>query len=140
MTPHQSYVVDVLLRLAEGPSIGTKSHQDIPSGIQPAKEGEKERMEVVPVVLSCIHDISHIRIFLPKDIQAADARTGVKKSMNEIQRRFPDGLPLLDPIENMNIKDDSFKKLLRVRDDPVSNIRFTLLTRSRKSRFLILVF
>ncbi|KAJ6064000.1 hypothetical protein N7499_012680 [Penicillium canescens] len=113
LTPHQSYVVDVLLRLAEGPSIGTKSHQDIPSGIQPAKEGEKERMEVVPVVLSCIHDISHIRIFLPKDIQAADARTGVKKSMDEIQRRFPDGIPLLDPIENMNIKDDSFKKLLR---------------------------
>jgi ATP-dependent RNA helicase DOB1 len=118
LTPHQSYIVDVLLKLADGPSIGTKSHQDIPSGIQPAKEGEKERMEVVPVVLSCIHDISHIRIFLPKDIQAADTRMGVKKSMAEIQRRFPDGLPLLDPIENMKIEDDSFKKLLRVRDNP----------------------
>jgi ATP-dependent RNA helicase DOB1 len=31
----------------------------------------------------------------------------------EVKRRFPDGLPVLDPIENMEITDDSFKKLLR---------------------------
>ena len=31
----------------------------------------------------------------------------------EVQKRFPDGLPLLDPIEDMNIKDDNLKKLVR---------------------------
>jgi ATP-dependent RNA helicase DOB1 len=38
----------------------------------------------------------------------------VKKALDEVAKRFPDGLALLDPIENMGIKDDSFKKLLRV--------------------------
>jgi ATP-dependent RNA helicase DOB1 len=33
--------------------------------------------------------------------------------MEEVKRRFPDGIAVLDPIENMGITDDSFKKLLR---------------------------
>jgi len=35
--------------------------------------------------------------------------------LDEIKRRFPDGIAVLDPIENMGISDESFKKLLRVR-------------------------
>jgi ATP-dependent RNA helicase DOB1 len=42
------------------------------------------------------------------------------KSVDEVKRRFPDGVPLLDPIENMQIKDESFKKLLRVRRDSLA--------------------
>ncbi|KAB8239814.1 rRNA-processing arch domain-containing protein [Aspergillus alliaceus] len=111
--PHQKYVVDVLLRIADGPSIGTKSFEDLPSGVRPPKEGENSRMEVVPVTLNCLQSISHIRIFLPKDLNSADSRNGVKKALDEVQKRFPDGIAELDPIENMNIKDDGFKKLLR---------------------------
>ncbi|KAJ5673871.1 hypothetical protein N7462_009310 [Penicillium macrosclerotiorum] len=113
LKPHEAYVVDVLMKLADGPAIGTKTFQDFPPGVRPAQEGEKCRMEVVPVTLNCIHAISHVRIFLPKDISSADARDGVKKSLGEVKKRFPDGLALLDPVENMGIKDDSFKKLLR---------------------------
>ncbi|KAK6820006.1 rRNA-processing arch domain protein [Aspergillus parasiticus SU-1] len=112
-TPYQKYVVDVLLRIADGPSVGTKTFEDLPSGVRPPKEGENSRMEVVPVVLSCLQSISHIRIFLPKDLHSADSRNGVKKALDEVQKRFPDGIAVLDPIENMNIKDDNFKKLLR---------------------------
>lgn len=115
-TPHQSYVVDVLLKIADGSSVGTKTHTDLPSGVRPPKDGEKVRVEVVPVLLSCIQAISHIRIFLPKEVQTVDSRNTVKKALEEVQRRFPDGIALLDPIENMGIKDDSFKKLLRVGD------------------------
>ncbi|KAJ5176280.1 ATP-dependent RNA helicase mtr4 [Penicillium canariense] len=111
--PHKAWIVDVLLKLADGASVGTKNFQDFPPGVLPAKEGEKCRFEVVPVVLSCIHAIAHIRIFLPNDITSTDARNGVKKSLDEVQRRFPDGVAVLDPVENMGIKDDSFKKLLR---------------------------
>ena len=32
----------------------------------------------------------------------------------EVKRRFPDGLPLLDPIEDMGIKDDGLKSVIRV--------------------------
>jgi ATP-dependent RNA helicase DOB1 len=117
ISPHQSYIVDVLLRMSEGSSIGTKSFQDLPPGVHPAKEGEPTRCEVVPIVLSCITAISHIRIMLPKDITSPGSRNDVMKSVNEVKRRFPDGIPLLDPIENMQIKDESFKKLLRVTRD-----------------------
>ncbi|KAJ5193958.1 RNA helicase ATP-dependent SK12/DOB1 [Penicillium cf. griseofulvum] len=113
ISPHQSHIVDVLLRISEGSSIGTKSFQDLPPGVHPAKEGEPTRCEVIPIVLSCITAISHIRIMLPKDITSPGSRNDVMKSVNEVKRRFPDGIPLLDPIENMQIKDESFKKLLR---------------------------
>ncbi|CAI7668203.1 unnamed protein product [Penicillium viridicatum] len=113
LTAHQSHIVDVLMRTAEGSSIGTKSFQDLPPGVHPAKEGEPSRCEVIPIVLSCITEISHIRIMLPKDITSAGSRNDVMKSVGEVKRRFPDGVPLLDPIENMQIKDESFKKLLR---------------------------
>ncbi|KAJ5426838.1 hypothetical protein N7465_001908 [Penicillium sp. CMV-2018d] len=113
VTPHQSHIVDVLMRTTEGSSIGTKSFQDLPPGVHPAKEGEPSRCEVIPIVLSCITEISHIRIMLPKDITSPGSRNDVMKSVGEVKRRFPDGVPLLDPIENMQIKDESFKKLLR---------------------------
>ena len=32
----------------------------------------------------------------------------------EVKHRFPDGLPLLDPIEDMGIKDDGLKSVIRV--------------------------
>ncbi len=114
MTPQQSYVLDVLLQVADGASNGTKTHNDLPQGVRPPAEGEKAKMEVVPVLLSCIESIGHIRIFLPKDLKSADQRNTVRKSLGEVMRRFPDGIAVLDPIENMGITDESFKKLMRV--------------------------
>ncbi|KAJ5665768.1 rRNA-processing arch domain-containing protein [Penicillium maclennaniae] len=111
--PSKEYIVDVLLKIADGPSVGTKTFQDLPPGVRPAKEGEKFRMEVVPVAIGCIHAIAHLRIFLPKDLTSVDSRNGVKRALDEVAKRFPDGYALLDPIENMGIKDESFKKLLR---------------------------
>ena len=34
--------------------------------------------------------------------------------LQEVKHRFPDGLPLLDPIEDMGIKDDGLKTVIRV--------------------------
>ncbi|KAJ5915108.1 rRNA-processing arch domain-containing protein [Penicillium verhagenii] len=110
--PHHAYIVDVLLNIADGPAIATKTFQDLPSGVHPVKEGEKGRMVVVPIMLTCIQSISQVKIKLPKDLHAT-ARADTLKTVNEIRRRFPDGVPVIDPIEEMHIKDDSFKKLLR---------------------------
>lgn len=120
ITPQQSFVLDVLLPVADaGATNGTRTHQDLPQGIRPPAEGEKARMEVVPVLLSCVESIAHVRIFPPKDLKSADQRNSVKKSLDEVKRRFPDGIAVLDPIENMGITDDSFKRLLRVRIHPL---------------------
>ena len=55
-----------------------------------------------------------MRIHLPKDLRSIGPRETVWKSILEVQRRTPDGIPLLDPIENMGIKDEKFKVLVKV--------------------------
>ena len=114
MTAQQSYILDVVLLVAEGSSVGTKTHLDLPPGIRPPQKGEKGVMEVVPVLMSCIDAISHIRLHLPADLRSADQRRSVKRAMEEVHKNFPDGPAILDPITNMQITDTSFKNLLRV--------------------------
>jgi ATP-dependent RNA helicase DOB1 len=112
--PQQSYILDVLLPVSDSSSVGTTTFNDLPEGVRPPVEGEKSKMEVVPMLLSCIVGIGHVRVYLPKDLKSIDQRNTVRKAVEEVKRRFPDGVALLDPIENMGIKDGSFKKLLRV--------------------------
>lgn len=116
--PQQSYVIDVLINVSPNAATVMKIDKDLPAGVRPPAEGEEGRMEVVPVLLSCLEGISPVRIFLPKDMKSQDQRNTTKKNIREVKKRFPDGIPVLDPIENMNITDDSFKKLLRV--SPIS--------------------
>ncbi|GME32926.1 ATP-dependent RNA helicase dob1 [Neofusicoccum parvum] len=111
--PQQSYVVDVLLQVASDVTFAPQLNQDLPQGVRPPAAGEKGKMEVVPVLLSCIDSIGHLRIFLPSDLKSADQRNSVRKALEEVKKRFPDGIAILDPIENMGITDDNFKKLLR---------------------------
>ncbi len=114
ISPQQSYIIDVLLQVADTSSNGTRTHSDLPQGVHPPNDGEKSKMEVVPILLSCVESIGHVRIFLPADLKSADQRNTARKSIDEVKRRFPDGIAVLDPIENMGITDISFKKLLRV--------------------------
>ena len=34
--------------------------------------------------------------------------------LQEVEKRFPDGIPQLDPIEDMGIKDRALKEVIRV--------------------------
>ncbi|KAI7507048.1 ATP-dependent RNA helicase [Hortaea werneckii] len=114
--PGSKVVVDVLMNVASDaspPPQGSKLNQDLPPGIQPPAPGEKGKMEVVPVMNGTLDSIGHIRVFLPNDLRTQEQRNTVRKALEEIAKRFPDGIAILDPIENMNIRDESFKKLLR---------------------------
>ena len=51
---------------------------------------------------------------MPKDLRSLDQRNTTWKSVLEVQSRFPDGIPLLDPIADMKITDDKFKELVQV--------------------------
>ena len=113
ISPQQSYVIDVLLQVADTSFNGTRTHADLPQGVIPPSEGDKSKMEVVPILLSCVESIGHVRIFLPNDLKLSEQRNTARKSIDEVKRRFPDGIAVLDPIENMGITDVSFKKLLR---------------------------
>ncbi|ORX78294.1 antiviral helicase [Basidiobolus meristosporus CBS 931.73] len=106
------YIVDVLLHCAAGTTVA-KGPDGLVTGVQPCKENEKGEMVVVPVLLNTLRGMSHVRLFLPKDIRPLEPRNTVYKSITEVKKRFPDGLPLLDPVDNLGIKDESFKKLLK---------------------------
>ncbi|EME44493.1 hypothetical protein DOTSEDRAFT_53576 [Dothistroma septosporum NZE10] len=109
-------VVDVLMSVAADvtpPPPGSKLSDDLPPGVRPPGPGEKGKMEVVPVMNGTIDSVGHLRVFLPNDLRTQEQRNTVRKALEEIARRFPDGIAILDPIENMGINDDGFKKLLR---------------------------
>ncbi|KAH8677620.1 rRNA-processing arch domain-containing protein [Xylariales sp. PMI_506] len=118
--PQESYFVDVFLHIdpkGEPFSPRVPPTTEMPPGVLPGDATDKSSFEVVPCLLTCLKAISQIRVFMPKDIKTQedieDIRKQLLKSLAEVLRRFPDGVPILDPIENMGITDDSFKKLLR---------------------------
>ena len=114
--PHEQYIVEVLLNCAFGGSLSKDraTTTPTPAGIQPCPSGQKGDPQVVPVLLSTVESICHLRVHLPKDIRSSSARETVWKTILEVHRRFPDGIPLLDPIQNMQITDDKFKALVKV--------------------------
>lgn len=117
--PQESYFMDVYLRLDPNcdPFGPASPSTDMPVGAVPVQSSQDGIFEAVPCFLTCIKALSQIRVFMPKDIASREdvesVRKQLYKSLKEVERRFPDGLPILDPMENMNITDDSFKALLR---------------------------
>ncbi|KAL7376805.1 hypothetical protein ABVT39_016190 [Epinephelus coioides] len=80
---------------------------------KPAAPGETGEMQVVPVLLHLLSSISSVRLYIPKDLRPFDNRQLMLKSIQEVQKRFPDGVPLLDPIDDMGIKDPALKKVIQ---------------------------
>jgi len=114
--PHEQYIVDVLLNVAKG-STTSSDHSKIttqPAGIKPCPTKQKGQPVIVPVLLSTIDSISHLRLVVPKDLRQDIAREHLWKSVLEVESRFPKGITLLDPIQHMGIKDDKFKELVKV--------------------------
>ncbi|KAK3344301.1 rRNA-processing arch domain-containing protein [Lasiosphaeria hispida] len=115
-SPQESYFIDVLLKIsAESKDFNARIPGDtvMPEGLKPEKSGEGSKWEVVPCLLTCLKALSQIRVFLPKKTESRQDKEAIGKSVEEVGRRFPDGIPILDPLENMGISDESFKKLLR---------------------------
>jgi superfamily II RNA helicase len=132
LPPQESYIIDVLLPVSSDTKFAPAVNDGLPPGVRPPAAGDKGKMEVVPVVLNCIESIGHLRVFLPNELKSTEQRNNVRKALSEVKKRFPDGIAILDPIENMNIKDDSFKRLLRVSFSIMYS--YLSLTHRRKSK------
>lgn len=115
MKPQELYIIDALINVAGDPTQSNASTEKLPPGVRPPPAGDPGRMETVPLVLSCVEKISSVRLTIPKELRDAAQRQTVQKYLQEVKRRFPNGIACLDPKEDMNIRDDGFKKLLRVR-------------------------
>eukprot|EP01138_Halocafeteria_seosinensis_P005595 gb/GECG01005718.1/.p1 GENE.gb/GECG01005718.1/~~gb/GECG01005718.1/.p1 ORF type:complete len:1094 (+),score=200.14 gb/GECG01005718.1/:1-3282(+) len=112
----KSVVLDCLLLcdpVKEG-SAGSIQRREKPKPCPPelAAQGRGE-LRVVPVLLSLLDGFSQLRVYLPKDLRPSEARQEVARRVSEIKKRYPNSLPLLDPINDMRIEDDKFKKLVK---------------------------
>mmetsp|Transcript_39396 Transcript_39396/g.44315 ORF Transcript_39396/g.44315 Transcript_39396/m.44315 type:complete len:1136 (+) Transcript_39396:44-3451(+) len=83
---------------------------------RPIKQGIDDEklisMRVFTIGLENIDRVSAVRIFTPQALHSPEARKKVTTAMKEVQRRFPDGVPLLDPIKDLKIRDDSFTTMM----------------------------
>ncbi|CAG8436709.1 6385_t:CDS:10 [Ambispora gerdemannii] len=111
-TRKPQHIVDVLL-YCDAKSSVAKNADGSTTGVRPCPENQKGEMMVVPVDLACLDGITEIRIFPPKDLKPLEQRNSVYKSMQEVFQRFTNGPPFLDPVSDMGIVDEGFKKLMR---------------------------
>eukprot|EP01127_Copromyxa_protea_P006579 TRINITY_DN1654_c0_g1_i1.p1 TRINITY_DN1654_c0_g1~~TRINITY_DN1654_c0_g1_i1.p1 ORF type:complete len:998 (+),score=244.39 TRINITY_DN1654_c0_g1_i1:24-3017(+) len=102
------YNVDMLLRCqpsqTDSPTIPTPWNKE--SGVEP-------EMQIISVLLDLVDGISTLRIYLPTNLDAKEKKQSVHLSLKEVEKRFPDGIPTLDPIEDMKIEDPTLVGLVR---------------------------
>jgi hypothetical protein len=90
--------------------------------LQPGDFAKKDgRLGVIPVLLhhSSVAAVSTIQMNLPShNIQNAENLKQTELLYNEIMKRFANGdkLPLLDPLEDMEIEDKQLKEYIRARE------------------------
>lgn len=94
------YIVDTLLHCSPGSSENGSRPKPCPPN-----PGEKGEMHVVPVQLPLISTLSKIRISVPPDLRPLDARQSILLAVQELESRFPHGLPKLNPVKDMKIED-----------------------------------
>lgn len=99
------YTIDVLLLV-------DKKVDPSSDALLPPSSNDKGEMKVVTLALKNITQVSSARVFLPNDLRPVDNRQSVLKSINEIKKRFGK-VPLLDPLEDMKIKDTDFLNLVK---------------------------
>lgn len=112
---HESVLVEVLVWLSAASPINLQRSGNpvLHPGISPGANDKNGKMEILSVTLDSLNEVGNLRIYMPKELTAQNQRRTVKKSIDEVKRRFPDGLDLLNPVKNMKISDETFLKLLR---------------------------
>jgi len=62
-------------------------------------------MFIVPVVCSCIAEVSSLRVGLPRNLKTADSRKKVLTTIHGIVKKYERNLPLMHPVRDMNLQD-----------------------------------
>lgn len=115
-TDHESYIVTVFVytMFVDSPvNLIKPFNPQLAEGIRPARSNEKSRAEYIPITLDSIEKISSVRLKVPEEFKSSAAKRNLVKTMKDLPKRLPDGIPLMDPVESMKIDDQEFKLLLR---------------------------
>ncbi|KAK9287030.1 hypothetical protein L1049_015438 [Liquidambar formosana] len=107
-----NYTVDVLTRCAVSKNeVGKKTIQ-----IVPYKQQGEPVVVSVPITQAnfLILFLSSVRLIISKDLLPLETRENTLKKVSEVLSRFAkEGMPLLDPEEDMKIQSSSYKKAVR---------------------------
>ncbi|CAI5464142.1 unnamed protein product [Closterium sp. Yama58-4] len=117
-----AYLVDTLLLCS--PVVDSGGGEGSTAQLVPrpcALDGNGE-MHVIPVKLPAVARIGALRIALPTDLRPKEARQAVLVTLRDVTQRFPGGLPILDPVEDMGITDESFLDLVHSIDQEESKL------------------
>jgi len=83
----------------------------MPSSAEAIASG-KSVLVALPVLLPCLALLSSIRVYMPSgDLKSAAARSELASSLGEVFKRFPKGVPLLNPVEDMGVTEPAFAEL-----------------------------
>lgn len=115
-TDHELYIVTVFVHtiFVDSPvSLIKPYNPDLPEGVRPFTSEEKSRAEFIPITLDSIKNISSVRLKVPEDLKSSAAKRNLVRTLKDLPKKLPDGIPLMNPVESMKIEDPEFKVLLR---------------------------
>ncbi|KAL6521294.1 Helix-loop-helix protein 2 [Orobanche gracilis] len=101
-----SYIVDTLLHC----SLGSSGNCSQPKPCPP-RPGEKGEMHVVPVQLPLLSALSKHILSVPFDLRPVVARQDVLDALQDLEKRFPQGLPKINLVKDMGIEDPELVEL-----------------------------
>jgi len=79
---------------------------------KPSDDHKISSMKIFTVGLDSIDRISAVKLYIPSDVHPPESRKHIGVSVREVQNRFPDGIPLLDPIKDLCVKDPEYETLI----------------------------
>ncbi|KAG6428501.1 hypothetical protein SASPL_112753 [Salvia splendens] len=101
-----NYIVDVLLHC----SMSTSENGSQPKPCPPCP-GEEGEMHVVPVQLPLLSALSTLRISVPSDLRPKESRHTVLLAVQQLEKRYPQGFPKLNPVKDMGVEEPEFVEL-----------------------------
>lgn len=102
----ETYTIDILLHLDKDCDPRLGQYYAPPTG-------SKGEMKVCTIGFDNVIQVSSVRIYPPDDCRNRDQRQSVLKSITECLKQFNNKVPLLDPIEDMKIKESEFTSLVK---------------------------
>ena len=79
-------------------------------------------MEVIPVSLNSIHEISSITLHLPNDLTSRKNKDIILETLRGIMDKFKGFPPLLHPVKDMKIDDKKLDELIVKKDILIKEI------------------
>ncbi|CAD8110149.1 unnamed protein product [Paramecium primaurelia] len=110
----QSIILDVMLYVQK-----RKKNEPLQPQLSYEQDGE---LEIVPVSIEQLYEISTIKLNLPKDLRTNESKQQIKQTMIKLLKEFKGQPPLIHPIKDMKINDDQLDKLLEQRQSLIEQI------------------